>query len=106
MSNQTQIPTIKTSDDAVNQIQQNINKVCRNLNSQITESQNKISEMTIIGEVKFASLSLTQFQMIAGTNWILANGQSAVGTAYARISGNNNVPTVTLAGTAAFIRVN
>lgn len=62
--------------------------------------------MTIIGEVKLASLTLAQFQSIAGTNWILANGQSSVGTQYALLTKNNVVPTVTLAGVTTFIRVN
>lgn len=105
-ANQTQIPAVKHDDDAINQIQQNVNKVFRNLNNQITENQTSISHMNILGEIKFASLTLAQFQMIAGPDWILANGQSSVGTAYAQLSGNLNVPTVTLAGTTAFIKVN
>lgn len=106
MSNQVQIPSIKHDDDAVNQIQQNINKVLRNLNNQVVSNQSDIAQTIIIGEIKFASLTLAQFQMIAGPTWIEANGQSSVGTAYAIKTGNLNVPTVTLAGTVAFIKVN
>lgn len=106
MSNQVQVPAIKHDDDAINQIQQNINKVLRNLNNQVVSNQGDISQTIIIGEIKFASLSLAQFQMIAGPTWIEANGQSSVGTTYAQVSGNLNVPTVTLAGTTAFIKVN
>lgn len=104
--NQRQIPVIQTDDGNVTQLQQNSNKVLRNLSNQIDSQLVSINEMTIIGEVKFASLTLEQFQDIAGTNWILANGQSSVGTKYALLTGSNTVPTVTLAGTTTFIRVN
>lgn len=106
MANQTQIPTIQTENDSLNQVQQNINKVFRNLNNQITDNQTAISQMTIVGEVKLASLTLEQFQNIAGTSWIEANGQSSVGTQYASLTGNNTVPTISVTGSNAFIKVN
>lgn len=105
-ANQRQLPVIQSQDNIVTQLQQNSNKVLRNLSNNIDSIQISINEMTIIGEVKFASLTLEQFQDIAGTNWVLANGQSSVGTEYALLTGNNTVPTVTLAGTTTFIRVN
>lgn len=106
MGNQRQIPVIQSQDMNVTLLQQNSNKVLRNLSNQIDSIQTSINQMTIIGEVKFASLTLEQFQSIAGTNWILANGQSSVGTKYALLTGNNTVPAVILAGTTTFIRVN
>lgn len=106
MGNQRQIPVIQSQDMNVTLLQQNSNKVLRNLSNQIDSVQTSINQMTIIGEVKFASLTLEQFQSVAGSNWILANGQSSVGTKYALLTGNNTVPTVTLAGTTTFIRVN
>jgi len=102
--NQTQVPVIQ-SDQNTTQLQQNTNKVLRNLNNQIVSLQDEMNQTVIIGEVKFASLSLSQFQAVAGNNWILANGQSAVDTEYARLTGNTTVPTVTLAGVNTFIRV-
>lgn len=104
--NQRQIPVIQTPDGNITQLQQNSNKVLRNLSNQVDSLQTSINQMTIIGEVKFASLTLAQFQSVAGTNWILANGQSSIGTSYALLTGNNTVPTVTLTGTTTFIRVN
>ncbi len=104
--NQRQIPVIQTPDNSVTQIQQNSNKVLRNLSNQVDDLNNSVNQTKIIGEVKFASLTLEQFQEIAGTNWILANGQSSVGTKYALLTGNNTVPTVTVTGTTTFIRVN
>lgn len=106
MSNQVQIPSIPTSNDSLNQVQQNINKVLRNLNNQIVTLQEAIGQMTIIGEIKLANLTLTQFQMITGTDWIEANGQSSVGTKYATLTGNNTVPTISVTGTNSFIKVN
>lgn len=106
MSNQVQIPAVQTENDSLNQVQQNINKVLRNLNNQIVSSQTSIDQMTIVGEIKLASLTLAQFQSIAGTNWILANGQSSVGTQYALLTGNNTVPTISVTNAVAFIRIN
>lgn len=106
MANQVQIPVIQTPDGNVTQLQQNSNKVLRNLNNQINVLQGQMDQTEIIGEIKVASLTLSQFQSVAGTGWILANGQSSVGTKYAQLTGNNTVPTITVSGTTAFIRVN
>lgn len=105
-ANQVQVPVIQTPDSNITQIQQNANKVLRNLNNQINVLQSQVSQMEILGEIKLASLTLTQFQAIAGTNWILANGQSSVGTAYETLTGSKTVPTITVAGSTAFIKVN
>lgn len=106
MSNQVQIPTITTKDDALNQVQQNANKVLRNINNQIVVLQNSLEKMTILGEIKISPISLSQFQSVAGTNWVSANGQSSVGTEYAAKYGFNTVPTISIPGTNAFIKVN
>lgn len=103
---QTQIPLIQTDNDHLNQTQQNINKVLRSINSQVSSIQDFVNESTIVGEIKLASLNLTQFQKISGTNWILANGQSSVGTAYALLTLNNTVPNISVTNATAFIRVN
>lgn len=103
---QVQIPVIQKNDDAQNQIQQNINKVFRNLNSQILSIQESINSYTIIGEIKLAGLTLAQFQSVTGTNWILSNGQSCVGTEYALLTLNNVVPNISVTNATAFIRVN
>ncbi len=104
--NQTQIPNIKTPDDSVNQVQQNVNKVFRNINNQVMDLQDSVSNMLILGEIKFSPLTLLQFQDQAGTNWILADGQSSIGTKYASVFGINTVPNISVAGTNAFIKVN
>lgn len=105
-ANQVQVPVIQTPDSNVTQLQQNSNKVLRNLNNQINVLQVDVDQMEIVGEIKFATLTLLQFQNVAGTDWILANGQSSVGTKYALLTGNKTVPTITVAGTTAFIKVN
>lgn len=104
--NQTAIPVIQTNVDSLTQVQQNTNKVLRNINNNIVSLQEDVNSMTIVGEVKLASLTLTQFQSVAGMNWILANGQSSVGTQYETITKNQVVPTITVTGATAFIRVN
>jgi len=104
--NQVQVPVIQTPDQNVTLLQQNSNKVLRNLNNQINDLQVLVNETEIIGEIKIASLTLAQFQSVAGTGWILANGQSSVGTQYAKLTGNNTVPTITVAGATTFIKVN
>lgn len=103
--NQRQIPVIQTADANITQLQQNSNKVLRNISNQAISIQNSIDEMTIIGEVKIANLTVAQFQSIAGTNWLLTNGQSCVDTAYARLTGNKTVPTISLGSLNNFIRV-
>ena len=105
-ANQIQVPVIQTQDSDMTQFQQNTNKVLRNLNNQIVSAQIDINQEIIIGEIKIASLTLDQFQNFAGTDWILANGQSSVGTKYAQLTGNNTVPTITVTGATTFIRVN
>jgi len=105
-SNQVSIPVLTTPDTAQNQIQQNVNKVLRNFINQITSLQSLVNEAQIIGEIKLANLTLSQFQSIAGSGWILANGQSSVNTSYSKLTGNNTVPNISVTGTTAFIKVN
>lgn len=104
--NQRQIPVIQTPDANQTQSQQNTNKVLRNLSNKIDELQSDINESTIIGEIKIANLTVAQFQGVAGTNWLLTNGQSSVGTKYSTLTGNNTVPNISLGAVNNFIRVN
>lgn len=104
--NQTQVPVIQTTTPDLTQIQQNNNKVLRNLNNQITDLQIILDEMTIVGEIKIANLTVTQFQSIAGTDWLLCDGQICVGTKYSQLTGNNTVPNISLGSVNNFIKVN
>ncbi len=106
MSNQIQIPLIHSKDGNLTQTQTNTNKVLRNLNNQIVALQNSVNQLTILGEIKLSPLTLAQFQNEAGNTWILANGQSVVNTDYAKLTGINVVPNITISGTNAFIKVN
>ena len=59
-----------------------------------------------IGGTYRADISLVQFQAQMGTNWILANGQSSVGTAYETLTTNTVVPNITDPdGLLVFIKV-
>lgn len=103
---QTQIPIIQNGDQALVQTQINTNKILRGISNQVFDNQDFVNQNTILGEIKLANLTLDQFQSIAGDDWILANGQECVNTSYSRLTGNNNVPTITFSGATAFIRVN
>jgi len=105
-ANQTQIPVIQTSNADVTQLQQNSNKVLRNLNNQIVSIQTTVDQIQGIGDVILSGLNLTQFQAIHGSNWIEANGQSSVGTAYETLTSFKVVPTVSVGGVTAYIKVN
>lgn len=105
-ANQVQVPVIQSQDGNLTQIQQHANKVFRNLNNQIVMLQSDVNQTMIIGEIKTASLTLAQFQSVAGDGWILANGQSSVGTQYETLTGNKTVPTITVGGATTFIKVN
>jgi hypothetical protein len=104
--NQTQIPTIQSQDATVTQLQQNANKVLRNLFNQITVLSDALNSLSVVGSIQIANLTVAQFQAVAGTNWLLCNGQTCVDTAYATETGNKTVPTLTVAGINTFIRVN
>lgn len=106
MANQTQIPVIQTPDANQTQLQQNTNKVLRNLNNQIVDIQTFVNQNNIIGEIKLSHVSLSDWQAVAGTDWIAANGQSCVGTKYASQYGFNTVPNISITGTNAYIKVN
>ena len=104
--NQTQIPVIQSADTTTTQLQQNSNKVLRNLNNQITSLTTSVNQLQILGEIKLSPLTLSQFQTEAGSTWIAANGQSCIGTDYSNLTKNNTVPTITITGTNAYIKVN
>lgn len=104
-ANQTQIPVIQSDDANTTLLQQNTNKVLRNLSLKIDDLQFSVNQMTIVGELKVANLTVTQFKQVAGDNWLLCNGQSCVGTFYARLTANNVVPTTSIGGFNTYIRV-
>lgn len=45
-----------------------------------------------IGSVEQSMLSETQFQLLNGTGWILADGRNVAGSVYATVLGVTNVP--------------
>lgn len=106
MANQTQIPVIQTSDATITQLQQNANKVLRNIYNQLEALEILVDQNTRIGDVQLSGLILSDFQSLAGDNWVEANGQSCVGTEYEFISGDSVVPTVSISGVTAYIKVN
>ena len=51
-----------------------------------------ISDPNPVGTIIHSMLTLTQFQSIYGTNWVLADGSDATNSMYALITGNTTVP--------------
>jgi len=109
MAGAVQIPVIQTGDKNIVQLQQNTNKVFSSLSSDISNLQDSMLKETIVGEIKLAALTVTEFQSVAGSNWLLCNGQSCVNTSYSGLTGQNTVPTIVapfgVAYVNAFIRV-
>ena len=105
-ANQTNIQYIQTQDPFINQIQQNVNRVFNNLFGKTTSLQTQISTFQGLGDIQLSALNLTQFQSVHGKTWILANGQSCIGTAYQAFTMNNTVPTISVSGANAYIKVN
>lgn len=60
--------------------------------SNITVASNKATKQVPVGTVRASLLTLAQFQTEVDGTWILANGGSCVGTAYATVTGNTVVP--------------
>lgn len=104
--NQVNIPVIQTPTQSVTQIQQNINKIFNNIYGQVTSLQTLVDQIQGLGDVILSPLTLSQFQTIHGTDWIVANGQSSVGTSYESLTNNKTVPTVSVSGVTAYIKVN
>lgn len=50
------------------------------------------SDNSVIGTIKSSMLTLAQFQTLNGTGWVLADGSSATGSAYATLTGATIVP--------------
>ena len=62
------------------------------INPSLANIQAQINQMSIVGEVKSAFLTLAQFQAQAGANWILCDGSNVAGSAYNTLTGNVTVP--------------
>jgi hypothetical protein len=105
-ANQTNIPVIQVPDPTTVQIQQNINKVFNNFNGQLVALQTTVHASQGVGDIGLSALTLAQYQAVHGKTWIQANGQSSVGTAYQALTMQLTVPTITVAGANAYIKVN
>jgi hypothetical protein len=104
--NQLNIPVIQLPDPSIVQIQQNINKVFNNIVNKITALQTTVNALQGIGDIGLSALTLAQYQAVHGKGFIQANGQSSVGTAYQALTMQLTVPTITVAGANAYIKVN
>lgn len=62
--------------------------------SSLSVNVTRINKQVPVGTVRSSTLSLVQFQTEVDGVWMLMNGQSCVGTAYASLTGNATVPDV------------
>lgn len=89
------ITKVQTQDRTINQLQDNISTAMQSLGL-------AINQVTIIGEIKQASINLDQFQRQAGPGWVACDGRSIVGSTLNKISGALTTPTIS----GSFIRIN
>ena len=93
-------PTIQTTNQETNRIQNNTNTALASLAQQV-------SQVTLIGEIKYSTLTLDQVQRQLGNSWVAANGATCSNTTYNQITGFTKLPNIpTASGISAFIRIN
>ncbi len=96
MANNVNVPKVQTSDRVITQLQQNIITGMNDMNSTLATATNAfqaaLDASTIIGEEKAAYLTEAQFQAVAGPTWVLQDGRSCIGSAYASLTGQATVP--------------
>ena len=81
---------------------------CLTLVSSTFADLDVIPNTSVIGETRRGDFTVAYFQGIMGVNWIEADGQSSVGTAYEAETGNSVVPSLSpdAEGNTVMIRVN
>ncbi len=89
------LPKVQTQDRTMNQLQDNVSTALQTLG-------NLVNQVTVIGEVKLATISLDQFQRQAGSGWVPCDGRSIVGSSLNKISGQLTAPTIA----SSFVRIN
>jgi len=98
--NTISLAKVQTADRTMNQLQDNIGNT-------LTQVGSSVNQLTIIGEIKSAALTLSQFQQQSGKNWVACDGSSALGTQYNKITNALTVPNIASVGSQNyFIRVN
>lgn len=101
VSEKVSIPQIQHPDRVVNQIQQNFVTAFNALQRSL------LNQTTAIGDIRESGLTVDQFQTFYGTtDWVLADGSSAIGSGYQRLTGNTTVPTKANGATNYFVRIN
>lgn len=93
--NNITLAKIQTSDRNINQLQDNIGNALQPI-------ANQVNQITIIGEIKQATLTEFQFQQQAGPGWISADGRSIVGSSLNKLTGQLTAPTIA----NSFVRIN
>ncbi len=89
------ISKVQTQDRTMNQLQDNVTNSLQTLG-------NLVNQVTIIGEVKQATINLDQFQRQAGSGWVPCDGRSIVGSSLNKLSGQLTAPTIA----SSFVRIN
>lgn len=81
-------------DENLNRVQSGLEGVFLIVDSNFTCIQNEFASIEVwqVGDVKTSCLTETQFQTLHGAAWVLADGRSVVGTAYAALTELTSVP--------------
>lgn len=94
------VPQVQHSDRIVNQIQQNLTSAFDKL------QQNQLLNTSTVGDIRESALTTAQFQSFYGFQWVLADGQSVIGSDFQHLTGLTVVPDKTGGDTNFFIRIN
>lgn len=100
MATPISVPKVQTDDRDLTQLQSNIINALQPMGLQI-------NQLTVIGEIKSAALTISQFQSQAGSNWAPCSGQNIATSAYSKTTGTYLAPTIAPVGNINyFIRIN
>jgi hypothetical protein len=81
------LPKVQTQDRNMNQLQNNTSIALQTIG-------NLVNQVTIIGEIKQATINLDQLQRQAGPGWVPCDGKSIVGSTLNKLSGQLTAPTI------------
>lgn len=89
------ISKVQTPDRTINQLQSNVTNSLQSIG-------NQLNQVTIVGEIKQATITEAQFQSQAGQGWVSCDGRSIVGSSLNKLTGQLTAPTTA----NSFLRIN
>ena len=74
---------------------QDLSKNFKSVKNQLESLTTKLDSTGLpVGSIVHSMLTLSQFQALSGTGWVLADGGSCTGSTYSSVTGYNTVPDV------------